>query len=197
MSAEGFNNPPPPDDIESNESTELTLEEKYWMVGRKDSILDLRGVHISISRLNELLPMLDIKDKTDLMAVADLVERKHAETMGKGVNEAILNEEQLFVRMERIRTYVIKYGINDFATELIREWELQYKRVFTSEVNKEGQVIATIRFNLNLSELYTAGNESEKANKFVIEAHKIAVLNEQSEWAKMIESEFPKLVKHF
>ncbi len=205
MSAEGFNNPPPPEkeevqaeqNPESAESIELTPMEKWFIAGREDSILTKRGVHISLDRLDLLLLMIKLEDKSDLEAVADLVEKKHREIEGRGVNEAILNGDELVVRVESIRNYIYDYGINEFAKGLIEEWKIQARRTVTAESTVEGQLVASIRNNLNLAELYIAGNDTEKANQLIIEAHKIAVENEQPEWAKRIENAFPELVKYF
>ena len=205
MGIEDFNNPPPPEkeevraeqNPESAESIELTPMEKWFIAGREDSILTKRGVHISLDRLDLLLLMIKLNDKSDLEAVADLVEKKHREIEGRGVNEAILNGDELVVRVESIRNYIYDYGINEFAKGLIEEWKIQAKRTVTAESTVEGQQVASIRNNLNLAELYIAGNDTEMANQLIIEAHKIAVENELPEWAKRIESVFPELVKFF
>ncbi len=205
MGIEDFNNPPPPEkeevqaeqNPESAESIELTPMEKWFIAGREDSILTKRGVHISLDRLDLLLLMIKLKDKSDLEAVADLVEKKHREIEGRGVNEAILNGDELVVRVGSIRNYIYDYGINEFAKGLIEEWKTQAKRTVTAESTVEGQLVASIRNNLNLAELYIAGNDTEMANQLIIEAHKIAVENELPEWAKRIESVFPELVKFF
>lgn len=182
---------------ESAESIELTPMEKWFIAGKEDSILTQRGVHISSGRLDLLLLMIKLKDKSDLEAVADLVERKHREIEGRDVNEAILNGDELVVRVESIRNYIYDYGINEFAKGLIEEWKIQAKRTVTAESTFEGQLVASIRNNLNLAELYIAGKDTEKVNQLIIETHKIAVENEQPEWAKRIEDAFPELVKYF
>ncbi len=204
---EGYN--PPPDIPEENaditepqlnegdESLELTLEEKYVIAGKKESILDQRGVHISISRLNELLPMIIIKDKTDLGDVADMIEKKHRETMGRGVNEAILNMDDLVDRMKSIREYIHKYGLNGVALDLIKGWLLTSDRTVTAEVTEEAQNVLQIRIQLNLAEMYIAGGDSDTANRIIISAHHLAKEKDETEWAKRIENAFPELVTHF
>jgi hypothetical protein len=204
---ERYNTPPevPEDGVdipeqslnEGGESLELTLEEKYVIAGAKESILDQRGVHISISRLNELLPMIIIKDKTDLGDVADMIEKKHRETMGRGVNEAILNMDDLVDRMKSIREYIHKYGLNDVALDLIKEWLLTSDRTVTAEVTEKAQNVLQIRIQLNLAEMYIAGGDSDTANRIVISAHHLAKEKDEIEWAKRIEEAFPELVTHF
>jgi hypothetical protein len=204
---EGFNQPPekPEEDKditeaklnEGDESIELTLDEKYIIAGRKDSILDQRGVHISISRLNELLTLIELKDKQDLGDVADTIERKHRETMGRGVNEAILNIDELVSRMNSIREYIYKYGLNDVAIDLIKEWLLTSDRTVTAEVTIDAQNVIQIRILLNLAEMYIAGNDLDTANKIIISAHKLAKESDEFDWIKRIENAFPELVTHF
>ena len=192
--------------LESNESMELTLEEKYKVVGRKDSILDLRGVHLSINYLEILLKDIVIKDKSDLEAVADAVEAKFAEIKRKNKNEVkdetpiteiggknkseveISSGEKIKEKKLKVEEHIKQFGFDHpKSADMLKTWVLESEQW----VEAENTTRASIIHNLRVMDLVRVGGNMELATEMALDAYRMATKEEQWDIVDDILLEFP------
>ena len=176
----------------NSESIELTLEQKYKIVGKKDSILDKRGVHISVNYLDELIAQgIIVTDKDDLEAIADAVLIKFNEVREVQSTIEEVSHNLKFRKLE-VERYISRHGLSDsFSVELLLEWTAQSLRW----VSLVGTERARIIHDLRVMDLTKAGGDIEKARAMALDSYRSAVKEKQLDIVQDIPSEFPDFGK--
>ncbi len=175
--------------LSNSESIGLSLEQKYKIVGKKDSILDRRGIHLSIGYLDELLAQgIVITDGEDLEGIADAVATKFAEVTGKNLEEA-MSSEKIKEKKLVVEDYIKKYGFDTpHSMGLLEDWV----RESMKWVNAEGTPRANIIHNLRVMDLLRTGGKMDEARAAARDAYNMATSEQQWDIVDDILYEFPE-----
>lgn len=179
-----------PEQIPENEGRiELTLEEKYRLVGKKDSILDKRGVHLSVGYLDELLKEgIHVDNKDDFDAIADAIVAKHLELTEHNL-EAAQSSEEIKARHRAVEVFIQKYGFDSHhSQDLMDEW-IQYSKKW---VAAEGTPRAQIIHNLRVMDLLRAGGRMNDAVEVAEDVYDAALAEGYEDIVDDILKEFPE-----
>lgn len=171
---------------------ELTLEEKYKIAGKRESILSRRGVEISIADLDMLLKVIVIEDRNDLETIANQVEEKHVEVGGRGSNE-VMSSSEVKERKLIVEEYVYKYGFGQHnSAELMEEWIRESLKWVKSEGTPRAQII----HNLWVADILEAGGKVDEAIEKASEAYTLALQDNHQDIVNDILKWFPGVVKN-
>lgn len=172
------------------ESIELSEEEKDRISGKKDSFLDQRAIYFPRLYLNKLLSGIVITDRNDVEGIANALITRHNEL--RNIEDADVSPERsvedMGTRSHSIEDYILKYGLNETALELIRVWTTESLRVSESD----GTMRAKIIHNLRLMDFYRAGGKNEEALELATDAYKSALKEKDEDLIRGILSVYPE-----
>ena len=172
---------------EKIESLKLTKEERGKIAGNKESILDLRGVHIG-DKLARYLKKITVTDKSDLEKIADQVEALVEEERWLRQSPEEF-EEDLRFRIEMVNKRFSRLGFeHPSSIELVEEWKVQSLRW----VKKVGTPRAQITHDMRIYGFHLRFGDKKVATEMARDVYRRAVEDKQDDIIKQILEDFPE-----